>query len=189
VSEQIIGFIGEHKLYSSWITTQRKLRRGLAWRLAKKYYNSKSIYISGLRPEAETIFVEFVNFLHLDWYACLAFQDQILEYDRANAIKFKRLLKMAIKQYNIWTLPDYKIKKKEKEEFDTKYRLINEYYNRVNKFVIDQSDVCIMLWNGKRVGSGVYKSINYAKEQDKGLDLIHISTKKKGGGTYFSWDG
>lgn len=177
---KIIGFVGEQHIKA--FKSQVKVKRYLADKLSNDYYDKENIYISGLKLGADTYFAEMVTYLFLPFHAVVSIENQSDSYGKVDRAKFNRILKMSHSSYDAWTIPKYRIKKKKqrkmREEFGTHY-LARRLFLQANKLVIDMADFTIFVWNGKRVGSIVYKSINYALEKNKLTDVIHIDSRYK----------
>lgn len=177
---EIVGVIGTQKIADGY--EQRYVRRTLAQKLTSDYYHRKNIYISGLKLGTDFCFANLVNFLHLDFHAVLAIEEQVDHYGIPDRAKFNRIINAAHSVYKVYKQKEYKISKKKRRKLKDKYNkyyMIDRIFLQANKFIVNMSSKVIIVWNGKRVGSNTYKTIKYAQEIEKEIDVIQIGSRYK----------
>lgn len=175
---KIIGFIGHVKIRG--VRDIRHIKKTLARKLTKKYYDKDNLYMSGLKLGCDSFFAELVLYLHLQFHAVVAINKQSDQFGREDRAKFNRMMKASHSLYEVHTLPSYKIKKKQRKKFEKEYGhryLIDRMFLQSNKFIVDMADVVIAVWDGKRAGSNVYKTLKYIEEEEKKVDVIHVGSR------------
>lgn len=91
--------------------------------------------------------------------AAIPYPEQYLRYDYASRKKYNYIL----------------------EYCDRTTYISNEYskdcYFRRNRYMVDNSDAVIALWNGEESG-GTFYTINYAREQGKEVRIVSLKTMR-----------
>lgn len=180
----IIGCIGH--LHIKGLKNQRDVKKAIAKKVLKKYYSEDSVFMSQLRLGANMYFAELITYLQLRFDAVIAFESQLVNLGRPDLNKMNKILKASYSTYTVPNIPDYKISKKKIRKMVEKYGerhyrrfLYKKYYKQADKFIIDNCDKLIIVWEGTRVGNHVYRDMLYAKEigKEDSLDVIHYGSK------------
>lgn len=179
MSKKIVGCIGDTKIKG--IRDLRLVKRKLARIVtSKKFYSKDNIYMSGLNIGTDLYFAELILYLNLEFHAILSYDGQKNMYGEGDRARFNRIVKKAHSIYETFSIPEYRIKKKKKKEYESEFGpgyYIRMLFHESQKFVIDMSDEVICIWNGKKIGSNTYRSLVYMREKGIEPHMIYIGSR------------
>jgi len=179
MDKKIIACIGDTKI--TGIRDLRLVKKKIARIItSRKYYSKDNIYMSGLNLGTDLYFAEFILYLNLELHVVLSRSKQKEMYGEGDRARFNRIIRAAHSTYETFSIPEYRIKKKKKKEYESEFGpgyYIRMLFHQSQRFVIDMSDKVICIWNGKRIGSNTYRSLNYMKEKDMDPHMVYIGSR------------
>lgn len=133
-----------------------KIKESLQYWIKNSIEKGYTNFISGFAIGVDLIFAELVikekeNNPNITLEAAIPYAKRMNTYDK----KFQELIKKA-----------------------DKITICNQEYTSEcffvrNRYMVDESDIVIAVWNGQKKG-GTFYTINYAKKQNKTIHIIHI---------------
>lgn len=179
MKKKIIGCAGDNKI--TGIRDLRLVKRSLASRMtSEELYNKDNVYISGLNLGTDLYFAELVLYLNLQLHVILCMPDQKQMYGKEDRARFNRICKVAHSMYEIYSIPEYRIKKKKQRKWEKEFGV--GYYHRMlflegYKFITNNCDHVFVVWNGKRTASVAYRTLNYMKDVEFEPDMINVGSR------------
>lgn len=179
MSKKIVGCIGDTKIKG--IRDLRLVKRKLARIItSKKFYSKDNIYMSGLNLGTNFFFSELILYLNLELHVVLSRSKQKEMYGEGDRARFNRITRAVHSTYETFSIPQYRIKKKLKKEYESEFGpgyYIRMLFHQSQRFVIDMSDEIICVWNGKKLGSNTYRSLVYMKEKGMEPHMVYIGSR------------
>lgn len=179
MDKKIIGIIGDTKIKGirDLRLVKKKLSRTIT---SRKYYSKDNIYMSGLNLGTDLYFAELILYLNLELHCVLSRSKQKEMYGEGDRARFNRIVKKSHSIYETFSIPQYRIKKEKKKEYESDFGpgyYIRMLFHESQKFVIDMSDSIICVWNGKKLGSNTYRCLVYMKEKGMETHMINVGSR------------